>query len=965
MKKLIIISIILFTAIYALAQDKLGLCGYVRDAITKTDLTEAMVYIYDFEGNVCDSIRSNMGLSYRSGVSDTSSFFYISVPRVDSTYVIDFRCRGYKTQTLTYQVKKIGRRETTRDMGVILMERAPKMLKELTVTTTKIKFYNKGDTVVYNADAFQLAEGSMLDALIAQLPGAQLTTEGQIKVNGVFVESLLLNGKEFFDGNNNLMLENIAAYTVRDIQVYEGQKPSSIRMGETMAPKVLTMDVRLKKEYNMGWIINAQAGYGTENRYLGKAFVNWFSNTTRLSFVGNVNNLNDNRKPGRDDTWTPEKQPQGTKEVVSLGMDYSYDNGLNTKFFGGNVSFNRSIDKCYSTALRTNFLPEGNTFENSYNDTRNSNTRVSTAHSFHLRPIQVLGIATYLTAEYADVDNRDSGLSGAFNQDPENMTAEILDAIYSNGTTELLENIINRAKTRTDGRRKTYKGVISPQFIFMIPKTNDNLRLNFTAGYDSHKDELWKDYVVNYGAEAVAADKRRQYFDNTPNHLLSLGGRLTYETHIKKQWYLNISYGFDYKENVKDSYMYALEHLEDMGVYGVVPSGYVAAFDPANSYTSDTKNFEHSIKPGVRYFGELKKCMLLLQFMPEISLVHRTLDYWRNDRTYYISKNSAEFTLANQYSAMVQLGLKKYKAGNFQYNHLLQYGYRVNPQLPELVDMVDVVNDSDPLNIYLGNPDLKMQTEHYHQINWTYRPENRSLYNTIYISYSYTDNALTRGYTYDTGTGVRYNRMYNVHGNNRMAATNNFNWQFGHSKQFTISSMTDIGLSHMSDMIGVGKNEPELTKINYNNFSENFKFTWNFAGQSISLRCDYTHRHTSSTQPGFTNLDADHVNYGISGQFKLPAGFSASTDFTCYTRRGYGADYLDTTDPIWNLRLSYCPPRYSRWVFMADGFDLLHKLSNVNYAVTASGRTISYTNALPRYFIFSVQYRLNIQPKKR
>ena len=81
-------------------------------------------------------------------------------------------------------------------------------------------------------------------------------------------------------------------------------------------------------------------------------------------------------------------------------------------------------------------------------------------------------------------------------------------------------------------------------------------------------------------------------------------------------------------------------------------------------------------------------------------------------------------------------------------------------------------------------------------------------------------------------------------------------------------------------------------------------------------------------------------------------------------RRGYGVDYLDTTDPVWNVRLTYSHPRYTRWVFMADGFDLLHKLSNVNYAVTATGRTVTYTNSLPRYLMFSVQYRLNLQPKK-
>lgn len=79
----------------------------------------------------------------------------------------------------------------------LFLERAPHKLNEVVVTASKIKFYNRGDTIVYNADAFQLAEGSMLDGLIAQLPGVELSSNGQIKVNGEFVESLLLNGKQF------------------------------------------------------------------------------------------------------------------------------------------------------------------------------------------------------------------------------------------------------------------------------------------------------------------------------------------------------------------------------------------------------------------------------------------------------------------------------------------------------------------------------------------------------------------------------------------------------------------------------------------------------------------------------------------------------------------------------------------------------------------------------------------------
>lgn len=79
----------------------------------------------------------------------------------------------------------------------------------------------KGDTIVYNADAFNLAEGSMLDALISRLPNTTLTKDGEIYVNGKYVQSLLVNGQEFFAGNPKLALENLPSYTVNKVKVYD------------------------------------------------------------------------------------------------------------------------------------------------------------------------------------------------------------------------------------------------------------------------------------------------------------------------------------------------------------------------------------------------------------------------------------------------------------------------------------------------------------------------------------------------------------------------------------------------------------------------------------------------------------------------------------------------------------------------------------------------------------------------
>lgn len=966
MKKLAVTFIIMLLSVYTFAADSdFQLIAEVKDAINKQPLSEAKLLLLDSEGIATDTIRTRTSYTYRAGRAETVAEFCVNVPRADSTYMFDVICDGYKLYSFNYTTKKIRKRELRREMPVIYLDRAPKMLNEVSVTTTKIKFYHKGDTIVYNADAFQLAEGSMLDALIAQLPGVELNNNGQIKVNGKFVESLLLNGKEFFGGDNRLMLDNIWAYTVKDIQVYEGQSRQARLMDDVTAPKLLTMDVRLKKEYNMGWLINGQAGYGTSDRYIARAFASWFNDNSRVSFTGNSNNLNDNRTPGKNDTWTPEMMPSGKKKYHSAGINYNFANGNDTFTADGNLTFNQTVNNNSTVSSRINFLPGGDTYDNSFSGNHNRETSVSTGHSFYHTVKDAFTYGGDLYGSYNHSKNSGSALSGTFDEEQEGITAEILDAIYSDGSDERLAHILNRAKTRSDGWSHNLSGNIQPYFSYKLPKTSDRLSINLTAGYDSRKEELWRDYQINYGANQEPADIRRQYIDNTPNHTLRLGGGIRYSAQ-PGDFYLSLGYDFLFKDQVKDSYMYALDRLEDMGVYGVVPAGYLGTLDPANSYTSRTIENRHSINPMAMFNKTFNDAWLTVRLQPEINLVHRHFDYWRNNRSYKLSTNNATLTISSIWTGMIECQFNKSGEGRgTRYRNSVRYSYRIEPKLPELADMVDVINDADPLNIYLGNPDLKVQTRHNHLFRWSYTPASHTFSNIFYLGYIHTDRNLTRGYTYDTSTGVRYNRMYNVSGNDRAAVTNELSWQFGAAKQFTLSSSTDASLGHSTDMIGINMQEPERTRVKNTTFTENFKLSWQLGKQMLQLRGDFTNRHTTSTQTGFNTLNANHFNYGITGIFKLPAGFGISTDFTCYTRRGYGVDYLDTTDPIWNARISYCPPRNSRWVFMIDGFDLLHKLSNVNYAVTASGRTVSYTNTLPRYVLFSLQYRLNIQPKKK
>ena len=958
LSSLLLLALIALTAVAAKKEFRIG--GVVKESFGKTDLCNAYVLLYDSIGNVTDSIKTNMGSKWKNGEVQEMSYFVFYVPKKDTTIVFDVVCDGYTPQTISYRLDNLGKREDYRELPIIFMERAPRQLKEVTVTSSKIKFYNKGDTVVFNADAFQLAEGSMLDGLLAQLPGVELDDNGQIKVNGEFVESLLLNGKDFFDGDNNLMLENIAAYTVKDVEVYKGQTKHEKYMGDPTAPKHLTMNVKLKREYNAGWLINAQGGYGTEERYMGRLFASWFNTTTNVSLVTNFNNLNDSRVPGKNDSWTPEQMPTGKKKYKRAGINYEYENPEETRSAGGNVLFAQSTNNAETSTYRTNFLPDGDTYDYNYGNSYRRETEIRTRHGAYIRSNSV-GFSANASGKYIHHKKASSSISGAFDSEHQNMTREMLEALYSAGTPELLDDVLNRSVNRNDGWLKHLNGDFYVGVSIRLPKSSDRIYTMFGATYEDQKEEFWTGQDINYGSEATPAYSLRHFTDYSPNHALNMYGFIDYKTHINRV-YAGIKYEFDYLDRKRDSYMYALERLNDMGIYGELPEGYLAAFDPTNSYRSHHKDFSHIIEPYFQYYNEFSNSLLLVVFDPRITFAKRTLDYWRDNQDHHLVKSNNYVSIRSKWDGRVEYGFRKREDN---YTHALEYSYTIDPNLPEMTDMVDFVSDADPLNVFRGNPDLKMEFKHTHTFVWSFRPYKKPISNRFAFNIGYTDNALTRGYTYNTTTGVRNTSVYNVDGNRFQYFSNNFSWQFGSKKQFALSSSTNLNFSRYADMIGINLEAPSLQKVNYMTYGEKLNLAWQLGSQTLQLRTDFYSRHTSSDREGFNTINARHFNYGVSGDFKLPKGFGISTDFTCYSRHGYGVDNLDTTDPIWNVRVSYSPKRFSRWVFMVDGFDMLHKLSNVNYAVTATGRTVAYTNTLPRYFLLSVQYRLNIQPKKR
>ena len=211
--------------LFAGAADAQKIYGMAFQRFTHRVVEGVKAELLTTDSVVVDSMYPGPGMTL-----DNRAVWYFDLKKYGNPrpYIVRLSCTGY--ETLCFNVKRMDSQSADSwvNMGNNEMRLLPRTrsLGEATVTATKVKFYHNGDTLVFNADAFNLAKGSMLDDLIRKMPGVRINENGEIFANGRKVESLLLNGREFFDGNGQLMLDNLPVYMVRHVQFFNRRSMS-------------------------------------------------------------------------------------------------------------------------------------------------------------------------------------------------------------------------------------------------------------------------------------------------------------------------------------------------------------------------------------------------------------------------------------------------------------------------------------------------------------------------------------------------------------------------------------------------------------------------------------------------------------------------------------------------------------------------------------------------------------------
>ena len=498
--------------------------GDVKDSFTQAYL-KAFVTVMDKDSNVIDTMTTR-GRGKRL-------FYLTHVPARPATYIIKAECDGYETKCINHTIKYIARNKDFSFPSLLLKKKFNQdvALDDVVVTGTKVKLAYRGDTLVFNASAFNVPDGSMLDALIRQMPGAELKSNGDIYVNGKKIDYLLLNGKDFFKGKNQVMLDNLPYYTVKELKVYDRSSEKSRLMGKEMEKKDYVMDVALKREYARGYIANVEAAGGSEDRYLARLFGLYYTDNSRISVFGNLNNKNETRRPGSQGDWSPSNSPQGQKTTRQVGVDFNASSKSQMIREQGNVTFAWDNTHDLTHSSQENFASTGNIYSRSINDSRSDNHSFNLYNNFQVKGKLGFGLDTRI--DYSERKSSSSNRSATYSANPERWgdISQTIDSTFAQNVSGSLYDIItNRSLYQSRSKVHAFTGSQRALAWYKLP-WGDRIELILNGSYASSKPN--ESFSLNRNEYFKTGEKDlRNYYNDSRSNRYNIRGSFEYGIEI-------------------------------------------------------------------------------------------------------------------------------------------------------------------------------------------------------------------------------------------------------------------------------------------------------------------------------------------------------------------------------------------------------------------------------------------------
>ena len=880
------------------------------------------------------------------------------------SYTFRVELMGYKSYVREITIEK------NMDLGTIRMADDAIALDAAQISAVGNPIIVKKDTIEYAASSFKTSDNDMLEELLKKLPGVEVEADGSITANGETIKKITIDGKTFFLDDPQLASKNIPAKIIEKVKVVEKKSDQAQFTGIDDGEEETVIDLSLRPGMMKGWFGNIMGGGGhdipgegsdmNDWRYQGAAMLGRFTDESQISIILNGNNTN-NR--GFNDVAGSMMQNMRGGRGMGRGMGgWGRNNGISNTWMGGlngaftlldgdmdlagNYLYNGSDKFVEEESSKITYLDDGSRL---LYDQKGTNNTFSQGHRFGVRLEHKFSENTSILFE----PQFNIG-SGSFNEFSDFQTYTERDGQRDSTNRGYNSNLGDSDSWSTSGfllfRQRLGKPgrTISANIRYSF---SDNNLDGFNQSLTSVKDSagLWGNEIVN------------QRFDQN-SRSVSLHGRVVYTEPITEYIFFeaNYQYGWSRNTSYKNTFNSGTDLLDDTGLLIFNPAG--ESID--DRYSNSILNRSITQRAGVNFSYQKKK------FRAQLGASVNPTDTY-NETTGHDAYRSKVINWSPQ--AMLNYEFTENSNVRFFY-----FGWSNQPSTSQLLPVPD---NSDPLNIALGNPNLNPYFNH--NIRGNFRYTNKKTFTSVNARFggSLVENAITSAQWYDPA-GVQYSIPVNGPASGNVDARIMVNSPFGKTG-LSIFSMTFARYNQSTSYIGTGALESskyydaENASFNYALFNQDFpdlgasdKFitnrtqTMNFTQR---LRLTYRNDFVEVTLGGRTRMSKSWYTMENS---QLKATWNNQADMSMNWTIPGGINLIADLDYNWYN--GYTTPQEDEFVLNAEitkqlfkkkftlalkAYDILGQSKNLSVTDSANYHQEVRNNTLGRYIILSLTYR--------
>lgn len=691
--------------------------------------------------------------AYAAGIASNNQGWF-TLPKVKAgKYLLKVSYIGFLTK---YVPLHLYANMTEKRVGTIALESDAVMLKEAVITAEAPQVTVKEDTLEYNSSAYRTPEGAMLEELVKKLPGAEIDDEGNVKINGKEVKKIMVDGKEFFGGDVKTGLKNLPVNMIDKLKTYDKKSDLARVTGIDDGEEETVLDLKVKKGMNQGWFGNASAAVGTEDRYGSNLMLNRFVDNSQFSLIGSANNVNDQGFSGGGGPRF--RNSNGLTATKMLGVNFASQS--EKLELGGSARYNFSDRDALSTNYSERFLQNGNSYSNSNSKNRSKNTNFKADFRLEWKPDTLTNIIFRPNFSYGKSDSHSKSESGTFKSDPFNLVSnpnDFLDKSIWNTTDDPLDDIrVNASNSESSTESNSLSVNASLQVNRRLNNQGRNITFRGTFSYGDNDSEQFSESLTRYfdTAAGKSDDERKQYI-TSPTQNYDYTAELTYNEPVAKATFLQFRYKFQYKYSESDRSTYSLLSDADKGQnwiwnYGDgLPEGYESNKDMSLSKYAQYKYYNHDINAGLNIIREKYRLNFGVSLQPQ----NTTLTYRKDDVDTIVKRKVFNFAPNIDF---------RYR---FSKVSQLRFTYRGRASQPSMENLLDIEDNSNPLNVRRGNPGLKPSFSHSMRLFYNTYNGDKQRGMMAHAFLNMTQNSITNSTTYNQTTGGVTVKPENINGN--------------------------------------------------------------------------------------------------------------------------------------------------------------------------------------------------------